>query len=608
MKLYFLLLISFFIVSCSATNGGGEDNADDPLTKHQWYLFNNGQSALTYSNFSGEIGADMRGFPSSNLAASNYAKGYTGEGVEIAIIDSGLEIGHEDLLFNVIANGSYNFASSFNNKTTHDTTSSLSDGDHGTSVAGIAAARGNNGFGIMGVAPQAKLRGFNLLAVNGLNEELASLGSQSSVNGFNGMKASSVSIFNKSYGTNPSKVQEKLDDIERFNNESVLNAMREGTETLRNARGGIYVKAAGNEYDGGSEFDQSYCSEAIDNDITCYNANQEPENVTPYQMVVGSFNASDRRASYSNTGSAIWVVGAGGEFGQKAPAIMTTDQSGCEKGYSKDDSSISPNTSFNRGNSDINVECNYYSAFNGTSAATPTVSGAAALILSANPSATWRDVKYILAKTARKLDPNLAERTIQLNGISQVIDQKWITNSAGFHFSNEYGFGAVHILDAVSLAEQRQNTNTTLAAMNIVTLSSANFNSNNEIADANSAGITKTLNIASALTLESVELTVDISAIQASATRKDNKIDASDYLIELTSPSGTKSIMMTPFNAFASGYDMPNFKMISHAFYGESSAGTWTLKVSDVDDSTQVYIEHVGTGKLNNFGLTIYGH
>jgi len=27
-------------------------------------------------------------------------------------------------------------------------------------------------------------------------------------------------------GTNPSKVQEKLDNIEKFNNESVLNAMR----------------------------------------------------------------------------------------------------------------------------------------------------------------------------------------------------------------------------------------------------------------------------------------------------------------------------------------------------------------------------------------------
>ena len=105
-----------------------------------------------------------------------------------------------------------------------------------------------------------------------------------------------------------------------------------------------------------------------------------------------------------------------------------------------------------------------------------------------------------------------------------------------------------------------------------------------------------------------MELVVDISATDSSSNREDNKIDASDYLIELTSPSGTKSILMTPFNAFLSGVDMPNFKMISHAFYGELATGDWTLKITDVDGNTANYIKHVGEGKLNKFGLTIYGH
>ena len=41
----------------------------------------------------------------------------------------------------------------------------------------------------------------------------------------------------------------------------------------------------------------------------------------------------------------------------------------------------------------------------GTSAATPIVSGVAALMRQANPNLTWRDLKLILAASARKNDP-----------------------------------------------------------------------------------------------------------------------------------------------------------------------------------------------------------
>ena len=42
--------------------------------------------------------------------------------------------------------------------------------------------------------------------------------------------------------------------------------------------------------------------------------------------------------------------------------------------------------------------------FSGTSAATPIVSGVAALLRQANPGLTWRDLKLILAASARKND------------------------------------------------------------------------------------------------------------------------------------------------------------------------------------------------------------
>ena len=596
-----LLLLSTILLQ--ACGGGGSSSGNeppespDPLIAHQWSLYNGGVP-----------GADMNGFSSNNLEISNYAGGYTGKNIEIAIIDTGLEIGHEDLQANVIENGSYNFSHASNGKSKFDTTAITNDGDHGTGVAGIAAARGVNGIGIMGVAPKASLRGFNLLSNATSVNELASLGYQDSVQNFPGMVNNTVSVFNKSYGTNPDKVLGELDDSEQTILSNVLDVMKEGTEQLRQGKGALYVKAAGNEYYGGQAFTQSYCSEAIAKDITCYNASQEPENVTPYQIVVGAFNASDERSSYSNTGSAIWVVAPGGEFGDDAPAIMTTDQSGCASGYSRDETDISPNTSFNRGTENENTGCNYYSAFNGTSSATPAVSGAVALILSANPNARWRDVKYILAKTARKLDEDLAETTMTLESSDQVIDQAWVTNAAGYHFSNAYGFGAVDILNAVALAKTRQSGDLNLSSMIVDEVPLQEYSTQNIIKNETKSGLSKIINATSNLTIESVELVVDISATDSSSNREDNKIDASDYLIELTSPSGTKSILMTPFNAFLSGVDMPNFKMISNAFYGESSIGVWTLKITDVDGNTANYIKHVGEGKLNKFGLTIYGH
>ena len=70
-----------------------------------------------------------------------------GRGVRIAIIDTGLDNGHADLLGRV------------------ETTVNLVDGDtaqfrrdrHGTAVAGAIAANAHNGTGIHGVAPQARL-------------------------------------------------------------------------------------------------------------------------------------------------------------------------------------------------------------------------------------------------------------------------------------------------------------------------------------------------------------------------------------------------------------------------------------------------------------------
>ena len=69
----------------------------------------------------------------------------TGRGVRVAVVDSGVEASHPDLAGQVVVNE--NFV---------DDRAPPAE-SHGTAVAGIIAARADNGVGIAGVAPQARL-------------------------------------------------------------------------------------------------------------------------------------------------------------------------------------------------------------------------------------------------------------------------------------------------------------------------------------------------------------------------------------------------------------------------------------------------------------------
>ena len=87
----------------------------------------------------------------------------------------------------------------------------------------------------------------------------------------------------------------------------------------------------------------------------------------------------------------------------------------------------------------------YIDDFSGTSAATPIVSGVVALVRSANPALTWRDVKLILAESARKNDPDNT-------GWEDGARKKYGAATDLYHFNHEYGFGVVDAKAAVDLA------------------------------------------------------------------------------------------------------------------------------------------------------------
>lgn len=76
----------------------------------------------------------------------------TGAGVTIAIVDTGVDLGHPDLAANVDIERDADFVDGKGDLDGAQDTSG-----HGTHVAGIAAAVTNNGVGVAGVAPHALL-------------------------------------------------------------------------------------------------------------------------------------------------------------------------------------------------------------------------------------------------------------------------------------------------------------------------------------------------------------------------------------------------------------------------------------------------------------------
>ena len=417
----------------------------DPAYKESWYLDNTGQSAY----------ASRFGFPGQDINVDNaVSNGFTGAGVKINVIDSGLEIAHEDLVDNVLDGYSWDFW-----ENDEDPTNPTVYGDHGTSVAGMIAAKGWNNLGGRGVAPDASLIGYNLLEYFTYYNQAYSWGYLDDYSG-------EMDIFNMSYGLRNYNSETGTFAFPSFNvpTEITQEALENGANVVRNGKGGIYVKSMGNAF-GDYATNGSACGEfGVDEDgaLGCSIRFHDPIHNTPYIIGVASLKATGVKSSYSTTDPSIWVSGFGGEFGYSEeyigdsyrevlyePAMVTTDQSSCLQGYVGVYSF--PRNRFNDWGylnpiHPDNNNCNYTSTFNGTSAAAPSVAGGIAVLLGEYPNLTWRDVKHIIANTARKND---STRSYSRNSLLQY---DWITNAAGYSHHYWYGFGAFDVGAALDFA------------------------------------------------------------------------------------------------------------------------------------------------------------
>ena len=212
---------------------------------------------------------------------------------------------------------------------------------------------------------------------------------------------------------------------------------------------------------------------------------------------VCAVNDHDVRSDFSEMGANLWVCAPSNDSSDEHRDILTTE------------------------NSD-----RYYEEFGGTSAATPIVAGVAALLRGVNSDLTWRDLKLILAGSARKND---IENSGWEDGASKY---GMAPDTEFYHFNHEYGFGVVDAAAAVDLAKEWS----IVPQLQSSTVESDELNL--EIPDPPDSGDPTA--VTTALTLET---TVDfIEFVEVNLDFQQG--DLRDWDVELVSPSGAVSTLV----------------------------------------------------------------
>jgi beta propeller repeat protein len=312
-----------------------------------------------------------------------------GDGVVVAVVDTGIDTQHPDLAANVWVNPGedldgngvadpsdrngidddgngviddlvgFDFANSVdaNGDGDFDDAGDVSDADpfddfgHGTHVAGTIAAVANNGIGVAGVAPRARLMAVKGLRATGSTPDfiLAQSMVYAAQNG--------ARVINNSWSCSP---------------RCPSNPVLEEAQAYASSLGVVVVTSAGNRSD----------------DVVYYSPKWRHDNI-----VVGASDDRDRPAPFTNVGFLVSTVAPGsgdffapGFFPQRA--ILSTRSSGA--GIDADGGGV-----FTVGGA--------YLRWAGTSMSTPHVSGIAALVLALHPEYTPDDVRAVIRSSARDL-------------------------------------------------------------------------------------------------------------------------------------------------------------------------------------------------------------
>jgi subtilisin-like proprotein convertase family protein len=216
---------------------------------------------------------------------------YTGKGINIAVIDDGVDYNHSDLI------GHYLFGLDYDATNGGKDALGLSTDKHGTTVAGVIGGA-RDGTGIVGVAYDAGIAGFRISYSSGGPGQFADAFNQTLNNG--------VDLVNASWGYSTPYVDNFLTSVFATSAAAICDAAMFGRDGL----GQNIVFSAGNNRSSGD------------------NVNYHNYQNSPYVITVAATDSYGHVAAYSTPGAALLV---------SAPGTAKTDDRVGSAGYSTAD-------------------------------------------------------------------------------------------------------------------------------------------------------------------------------------------------------------------------------------------------------------------------------
>lgn len=311
-------------------------------------------------------------------------------------------------------------------------------------------------------------------------------------------------------------------------------ALQHGVIAGRRGFGSIFVVASGN----GGQYNDNCNYDGYANSI--------------YTITIGAVDENGRMPFYAEECAAMLAVTFSSGV-NKLRSIVTSDWSmqqgtGCTEGHT------------------------------GTSAAAPLAAGMVALMLQVRPCLTWRDVQHIITFTATKCD-NSAD---------------WRVNGAGFHHSQQHGFGLLNAWRLVNAANVWESVPFLVSFQSSVTKEEAVIPKYPE-------ELIRTWKVSAADLRQSGMETLEHVAITVTITHPCR----GNVEIVLVCPSGMTSDIgaRRAIDRDPAGYQDWTFSTVR--CWGERAEGQYTLKISDHPEPSS--LQYAGVGLLKLCKLTLYG-
>lgn len=437
---YLLFIISVcFVFSCSSGSSSdsvassaieSENNGGSDSENSQTCFVSDCTSASGFqtNEYNNQSGLEQINAADAYSFLYNQDKTYLGDGVVVAVVDSGVLGTHEELSSN------YQESLSIGDDATVNGYSNGYDlSGHGTHVSGIIGAS-LNGTGMQGVAPNIDLVGIAYTSISGVTNGTSNFA--------NYVINSNATVVNMSWGSNSS--QSGYSDMLQILEQSTV------------ANDVVFVGAAGNSRVG--NLLGTYWESSADNPIyPARHANGDESQFTGQTLAVVAVNTSNQRLDldFATETSLFgnYYLESSSETSCQGDACIAYYSNFCGDtqqyclaapggdGYTYQDGTVGAVYSTYINSSDSS-DIDNYTNLSGTSMAAPHVSGAAAILKAAWPNLSGVEVVDILLETANYIDCS----EVNLAGTSVCQE---LSDNVGT-YNNVYGRGLLDLEAAVN--------------------------------------------------------------------------------------------------------------------------------------------------------------